>query len=155
MKHLAPIVTAFVLCTALLTSACGNRLVRGESPFVAVDGIDAAGDTLNVKLRIRNINEVPIRIRRLRFRLMLEGAELARFDGARTASVIANGVETLAFDLSASGAGRDLLASLTSGEVPNLAYTLEGEIGATESEPLSFTGEGRIYPVPGRPGQFR
>jgi hypothetical protein len=122
---------------------------------VTVDGIDTAGTTLNLRLRIRNVNELPIQVRRLRFRLALEGTELTRFDGARTASVIANGVDTLAFELSASDAGRDLLASLTSGEVANLAYTLEGEIGAAESEPLSFTGEGRIYPVPGRPGQFR
>ena len=150
-----PLPIALLFAAALLTAACGNRLVRGESPFVTVDSVSAAGTALELRLRVRNVNEVPIDVRRVRFVLKLEETPLARFEGPSRASVIANGVETLSFELTASDAGRGMLESLTAGGVANLRYDLEGEIQAVEGEILDFTGEGRIYPVPGRPGQFR
>ena len=71
------------------------------------------------------------------------------------ANVIASGAETLSFELAPSEAGKALLLSLQNREVPNLEYRLSGELGTVDDPTLTFSGNGRIYPVPGRPGQFR
>ena len=110
---------------------------------------------MEVALGMRNINEVTIQVARVSFTVMLDGSELARYDDAVDVSVIASGRETLRFELQASESGRQLLESLEIGEMPNLPYTLDGAIATAEDGELEFTGEGRLYPVPGRPGQFR
>ena len=110
---------------------------------------------MEVGLGVRNINEVTIEVARVSFTLKLDGSELASFNDTVDASVIASGRETLRFELQASEPGRRLLESLEKGDVSNLPYTLEGSITTLEDGSLELTGEGRLYPVPGRPGQFR
>lgn len=141
--------------TSTLLSGCGARLVRGESPFVNIQGISTDGAAVELRLRVRNVNDVAIEVSALRFTLNLEATELASHDAAMAASVIASGTETLRFELDASEAGLALLRSLETGEVPNLAYDISGSISSAGEDPLVFSGAGRIYPVPGRPGRFR
>ena len=50
---------------------------------------------------------------------------------------------------------QDLLASLTNFEVPNLPFRLEGRVHTEEDGFLQFKHKGHLYPVPGKPGQFR
>jgi len=50
---------------------------------------------------------------------------------------------------------QDLLVSLKDGEVPSLPFRLEGRVHTEESGNLRFKHKGHLYPVPGRPGQFR
>lgn len=140
---------------AVVLAGCASGLVRGETPYVKIDSLRLDGTTMEIGLGVRNINEVTIEVARVNFTVMLDGSELARFDDAVDVSVTASGRETLRFELQASESGRRLLESLEKGEVPNLPYTLEGTIDAAEEGSLEFTGEGRLYPVPGRPGQFR
>ncbi len=157
MKIKKLLMTILLLCTlsTLSLGGCGGRMVRGESPYVGIQSISLDGQRVELRLRLRNINDVAIQVARIRFTLQLEETELANFDEARNASVIANGLETLRFELDASADALALFESLEGGEVPNLSYAVEGSISTTDEGPLSFSGEGRIYPVPGRPGQFR
>ena len=149
--------------TALLTaclasiflSACGPKLVRGESPFVSIQGIELGEENMTLRLRIRNINDVAIETTNIQFDLDLEGEALVAYNQPQRANVIASGAETLSFELAPSEAGKALLLSLQNREVPNLEYRLSGELGTVDDPTLTFSGNGRIYPVPGRPGQFR
>lgn len=142
-------------CCGLLLSACGSSLVRGEPPYVKVHSLNLDDSVLVLRLGVRNLNDVPIALARVSFDIELDETELARFDGPRDASVIANGSETLRFELEASEPGKALLDSLERGEASSLAYRLEGSIVTVDEETLPLAGEGRLYPVPGRPGQFR
>jgi len=40
-------------------------------------------------------------------------------------------------------------------EVPNLPFRLEGRVHTEEDKFLQFKHKGHLYPVPGKPGQFR
>lgn len=155
MKHRVACLLLTATAVVMLLAACGSRLTRGEPPFVSIQSIETTPEGLALRLRVRNVNELPIPLGAMRFSLNLESTELVRFDGPRSGSVIANGAETLSFELDPTEAGLGLLASLAAGEVANLAYAIEGEIRTPDGEGLRFEGEGRIYPVPGRNGQFR
>ena len=41
------------------------------------------------------------------------------------------------------------------GDVPNLPFRLEGRVHTEEDGFLRFKHKGHLYPVPGKPGQFR
>lgn len=148
---------ALLAVALLMTAACSSGLVRGEPPYVKIHSLrmDAAGPDMELRLGVRNINDVAIKTAWVAFKVTLGDAELAHFDGPVDASVIANGSETLRFNVQASAAGRQLLQALETGEMPNLAYDLEGSIRTVEGDSLEFEGSSRLYPVPGRPGQFR
>ena len=146
---------ALLSACALLLGACGSSMVRGEAPYVKIHSINLEESSMIMRLGVRNINDEPIKMASIRFTVMLEESELAGFEGPMDASVIATGSETLRFELQASKPGKALLESLQHKEVPNLAYRLDGEIATAEDGTLSFSGDGRLYPVPGRPGQFR
>ena len=156
-------VTRKASCTALLSvclasvflSGCGPKLIRGESPFVSIQGIDLGQENMTLRLRIRNINDVAIETTNINFELDLEGEPLVDFNQPRSVSIIASGAETVSFELTPSDAGKVLLLSLQDREVPNLEYRLSGELNTVDDPTLTFSGNGRIYPVPGRPGQFR
>lgn len=152
--RLAALVLLTLTSLALLT-ACGSGLVRGEPPFANIHSMETDGARLMVRLGLRNVNGVALDITAARFTIMLEKTELARFDETRQASVIANGTETLRFDGTASEGGLELLQSLENGATPNLAYRLEGSITTVADGVMKFNFESRLYPVPGRPGQFR
>jgi LEA14-like dessication related protein len=143
------------LVILLALSACGPRLVRGQPPYVNIRVLDASEENLSLRLRVQNINGVSIELTRVRFSIDLGDQPLGRFDGPRQTSIIANGSETLRFELEASSPGRALLSSLEQREIPNLEYRIEGEFETVDEGTLNFSGSGRIYPVPGRPGQFR
>jgi LEA14-like dessication related protein len=146
---------ALLAACALLISACGKSMVRGEAPYVKIHSINLGESSMVIRLGVRNINDEPIRMAHVRFTVRLEQSELGGFEGPMDASVIATGSETLRFELQPSEAGRALLESLQNKEVPNLAYQLDGEIETAGDGTLAFSGDGRLYTVPGRPGQFR
>lgn len=139
----------------LFLSACGSGLVRGEPPFASVHSLEVDGSVLLVRLGLRNVNGVELDITSARFSITLELTQLIRFDETRQVTVVANGTETLRFEGPASEAGLELLKTLESGASPNLAYQLEGSITTVTDGVLKFKAESRLYPVPGRPGQFR
>ena len=50
---------------------------------------------------------------------------------------------------------QDLLASLRDGEVASLPFRLEGRVHTEKDGFLRFKHKGHLYPIPGKPGQFR
>jgi LEA14-like dessication related protein len=152
-KDVVPLVVVAVMLAVL--TGCGAKIIHGEAPFVKINALLLDAGTVQLDLGLRNINDVPLQIENIDFRISLEDSELAGYSGARAASVIANGRETLRFELPASAAGADLLMRLERDDLGGLPYTLEGTLMVSGEKEMSFEGKGHLYPVPGRPGQFR
>lgn len=153
--NIKPLSIALTLLASALLAACGSGLVRGQAPFVAIRGIDTTGEALALQLRVKNLNGVAIELTNVRFSIELEGTPLGAYDEPSRSSIIANGSETLRLELDASEDGLDLLQALQQGDSPNLEYTIDGSLATVNEGTLGFTGKGRVYPVPGRPGRFR
>ncbi|NND44061.1 MAG: LEA type 2 family protein [Xanthomonadales bacterium] len=142
-------------CLALALGACVSAGLRGHAPFTEINALRLDGTSLELDLGLRNPNSVPILISNIRFTVDLEETRLVAYDSPSEASVLANGVENLRFQVTASPEGAALLRELEAGNRASLAYRLEGTIVASEDETMKLDRRGRLYPVPGRPGQFR
>ena len=138
-----------------LLPACSSSGVKGEAPFVQVLAWQLQGDKLQVSLRLRNVNDEKLTVKGLTFTVLLEETLLARYQASQDMVVPATGAETLELSLAPTADGLALLNSLQSGQQSSLPYNLEGTISAAGLGELRFNRAGRIFPVPGRPGQFR
>lgn len=145
-----------LLALALLALAgCGPKLVRGEPPFVDIASWQIEGARLALALRVRNVNGEALPVRALDLDLSLDGAPLASFATRHDLAVAANGFETLRLSAAATAEGRTLLEKLEQGERASLPYLLDGSVVTEGGKRLEIRREGHVYPVPGRPGQFR
>jgi LEA14-like dessication related protein len=150
-------ITAWILATlcGLLLASCSSRAIRGESPFVQVNGMKLQEQNLTLDLGLRNVNSEAIFIEHIEFSVTLDETSLAVYNAASQASVTANGTENIRFELAATPGGIDLLNELERGDHSNLEYTLEGVLQDNEGHQMKVRRRGHIYPVPGRPGHFR
>ena len=140
---------------ALLLGACVSAGIRGHAPFAEINALRLVDQSLELDLGLRNPNTVPLLLDNIEFSIRLLDTSLAVYKAPSAASVLANGVENLRFQLSPSNDGLSLLHELESGERASLAYTLEGTIITEDGMRLDLDRKGHLYPVPGRPGQFR
>ena len=143
-----------LLCVSLLAS-CASHGIRGQPPFVQINSLKLQGQTLALDLGLRNVNSEAIFVEHIEFSMLLDDVNLAIYNAASQASIIANGTENLRFELAASSEGITLLNDLEQGKLANLEYTLDGVLVVSDSTRMKVKQEGHIYPVPGRPGQFR
>jgi hypothetical protein len=157
-KHLG---ISLLVLMALLCTACGSKLVRGEPPMVRMSEISHRDNNINLQLNIRNVNGVDLNIQGIELKLTVSkdddqaGHELIVYDGPADINIVANGTETWSVEVKESEAGRDLLNSLENGDVISLPYTLKGSIRSKDDGTLRFERDGHIYPLPGKPGYFR
>lgn len=152
---------SLLVLTALLCTACGSQLVRGEPPMVRMSELSHRDNNINLQLNIRNINGVDLNILAIDLNLTVKkdddqaGHELFVYSGPADINIVANGTETWFMEVKESEASRDLLDSLENGDVVSLPYTLKGSIRSEDDGTLRFEREGHIYPLPGKPGYFR
>ncbi|MEM1410753.1 MAG: hypothetical protein AAGH19_00230 [Pseudomonadota bacterium] len=140
----------------LALSACSSGAIRGEVPFVQVNGWSLDNDRLAVELRLRNVNDEALELRRITLDGTVdEGTLLFRHVEDLDIDVAAGGFESITLETTASDAGAALMARLEARELPNLAYRLRGTIDSDDSGDLGISVDGRMYPVPGRSGTFR
>ena len=145
-----------VACVALsLLLACAPRLIRGKPPLVSIQSLQTIESQIELGLLLRNANEVPLDLTSMQFTLTLEEVELARYSDQFMLSISASGAENSLFSLSMDPVGAERLKALERGDITSLAYTIEGDAVSAEDGALKFNAEGRLYPVPGRSGQFR
>lgn len=154
IERLRHIPACALLCLPLL-GGCASKGVRGEPPFVQVNGINLRQQDVTLDLGLRNVNSEPLMLEHIEFSISLDDTSLAIYNAASRASVIANGRENLRFELAASAEGAMLLNELESGARTDLEYRFEGVFTVNENKQMRVRREGHIYPVPGRPGQFR
>jgi LEA14-like dessication related protein len=146
--------SAIVLLLVML-SACGERGVRGEAPFVQVTQWNIEGQDLTATLRVRNVNSEELQLDQLELQVSLGEIRLLDYTAPLTETVAANGFETVDISARASEAGATELARLQAGEIKSLPVLLEGSVNDVKHGRLRFLREGHIYTVPGKPGQFR
>lgn len=149
-----PLLLTIILC-ALMCAACGPRQVRGKAPVVSISSITVQGENLAASFNIRNINDVPMDIDQIRINIRVQDAELTRHVESLALSIDPNTTEEIAVQKLPDEFSRELLGSLAQGEVDNLPFLLEGEMRTQQDGNVPFRYEGYLYPVPGRPGQYR
>lgn len=147
--------TASVLLLALALAACSSSTVRGESPFVQVTSWRLEGERLELLLRLRNVNDAELTLESVDLAVRVDGEALLAVRQPMAVTIPATGFESLRLSGTASAAGAERLARLEAGELPNLPFVLDGSIETADDGVLDLRREGRIYPVPGKPGEFR
>jgi len=144
-----------MLLLVMLVSACGPKLIRGESPMVRISELSHQDSTVSLQLSIRNVNDEALDILDIDFSLSSDDQQLLAYTGTAIININANGTETWSVGIAESGTTRQRLDALQDGEIKSLPYTLEGTISTRESGRLRFEYEGHLYPLPGRAGHFR
>ena len=91
----------------------------------------------------------------IEIQVQVEDAVLTRYNSDFKLKISANGTEEILVEQLPDEFTQQLLASLQSGEVSSLPFQLEGKVNTLLDGTLQFRNKGHLYPVPGRPGQFR
>jgi LEA14-like dessication related protein len=151
-KHLG---TGLAVLAIMLCTACGTKIIRGESPLVRMTELSHQDSSITLQLSMRNVNGVPLDIQSIDFSLSVDDEELFTYQGPAETNIVANGTETWSVEVEESQSSRDLLNTLENGEVKSLPYSLKGSVDSSDDSSLRFKHEGHLYPLPGRPGHFR
>jgi hypothetical protein len=152
--HPRPLVVACLLI-ALFSVACGPQVIKGRPPFISISGMTLVGDGLSADFDITNQNGIPMTISMIDITVTVNDVELTRENRNFDLVVGANSTEEIRVDELPDDFTRDLLVSLQDGEVKSLPFDLKGRVMTAEDGSLRFEQKGHLYPVPGRPGQFR
>ncbi len=143
-----------ILCTGLILGACSSGAVKGESPFAQVNSWQLDGSKLSLELRLRNVNDETLEFSSVTVNVLIDdNVPLAQIQKDVALSIPAGGFETIRLQATASSAGVVLLDALTGGD--SATYQLEGAVDSPDEGLLRFMHSGRIFTVPGRPGEFR
>jgi len=144
-----------VLLSLLVCSSCGPSIIRGKPPFISIAGLSLEGQQLSADFNIHNQNGEPMDIDGIEIQVQVEEAILTRYNSDFKLSISANGTEEILVEQLPDEFTQQLLTSLQSGEVSSLPFSLEGKVSTLLDGTLQFRNKGHLYPVPGRPGQFR
>ena len=144
-----------LLLIILACTACSQNIIKGRPPFISISELSLQGDRLSVDFNISNPNGEAMNINGIEITVRVEKAELTRYNEDFKLTVGANSTEVIEVEQFPDAFVQDLLVSLKDGEVPSLPFRLEGRVHTEESGNLNFKHKGHLYPVPGRPGQFR
>jgi LEA14-like dessication related protein len=144
-----------VLLTLLICTACGPSIIQGQPPFISIAGLSLEGQQLSADFNIHNPNGEPMEIDGIEIEVQVEEAVLTRYNSDFKLTVGANSTEEILVEQLPDDFTQQLLKSLQSGEVSSLPFRLEGKANTLLDGTLHFRNKGHLYPVPGRPGQFR
>jgi LEA14-like dessication related protein len=144
----------FMLVT-MICSACGPRIIRGRPPFISIASLALQNDQLSAAFNISNQNGEPMEIDGIDIQVVIEEAELTRYNSDFSLTVGANSVEEVLVEQLPDEFTQKLLSSLESGDVNSLPFQLEGQVSTLADGMLRFKNKGYLYPVPGKPGHFR
>jgi len=145
----------WLLLIILACTACGQKIIQGRPPFISISELSLQGEQLSVDFNISNPNGEAMNIDGIEIAVRVEEAELTRYNEDFKLTVGANSTEVIEVEQFPNTFVQDLLVSLKDGEVPSLPFRLEGRVHTEESGTLRFKHKGYLYPVPGKPGQFR
>jgi len=143
------------LLVALAASACGPQVITGRPPFIGIAAMTLAGNALSTQFRVANQNGVPMTLQDVDITVTLGESELVRENRPMSLLIDANSAEEVTVEKLPDEYIRRQLASLENGEVVSLPFALTGRVRTEEDGYLRFEQKGHLYPVPGRPGQFR
>lgn len=144
-----------LLSSLILCTACGPHQVKGEPPFTNISSMSLKESSLSVKIDIHNVNDIELDIDAVDIKILVHDVELINYIGAFALVVDPNSTEEMALDELANESARHMLTELENGEVSSLAFSLQGRVHTKTDGYLKFEREGHLYPIPGKPGQFR
>jgi len=145
-----------MISIAILLAACGGKsMIRGEPPRVSINSLARTTAGLSLQMRFRNINQAPLDISQVAFTFTLDDHPFTVNRVAMPLYIDASASEVNAFTLPLPENIDRRLMSVESGELVSLRHEIEGEVIDRDGDKLKFRFEGHLYPVPGRPGQFR
>lgn len=143
-----------LLLLSLVLADCGG-LVRGQPPLVGLSSLELGGEAIQVRVDVHNPNGVDMRVDTFEMSLLLGEIDLGRHSSRPGIEIHPNGTEGIDFAIPGSEAAQRMLADLESGGVSSVAYTVNGQVRESGGGSERFSQQGYLYPVPGRPGQFR
>lgn len=144
------LLSGLVLCTA-----CGPHQVKGQPPFIGISSLSMQENSLAARLDVRNVNDVELDIDAIDITLRVRDVELTHYVSDFKLTIDPNTTEELSLKELPDINARQHLMDLESGDVSSLPFSLEGRVHTSRDGYLSFKNQGHLYPVPGRPGQFR
>jgi len=148
--------TILILVLMMLAlSACGPNIIKGKPPFINIANLILADEKLSATFTIHNPNGEPMEIEGVEIRVEVQDADLTRYDSDFKIRIDSNSTEEIFVEQLPDDFTRELLASVESGELISLPFKLEGLVHTLGDGDLRFRNKGHLYPVPGRPGQFR
>lgn len=136
-------------------AACGPDVIKGRPPFIGISGMSLQGERLVADFRVSNQNGVPMTIQAYELSMSVDDTALVRENRTIALEIDANSAEELHVERDPGDAARELLMALERHERPSLPFQLTGRVRTLEDGYLAFEHKGHLYPVPGRPGQFR
>jgi LEA14-like dessication related protein len=144
-----------LLCSLVLCSGCGPKQVKGQAPFVSISSMTVEQQSLSASFDIRNINDVEMVIDSIDLTIKVADTELTKYVNDFSLTIDPNTTEEVALNDLPDSTARELLIELEKDEVVSLPFSLEGRLHTLSDGYLRFKHEGHLYPVPGRPGQYR
>ncbi len=150
-----PVKLLFPLILIAFCTACGPHQVKGKAPLVSISSLTVENKQLSASFNIRNINDVALDIDKIDITIRIRDVELARHVSSMALSIDPNTTEEFVVRKLPDEFAQELLANLESGDTGNLPFFLEGSMHTTQDGKVPFRYEGYLYPVPGRPGQYR
>lgn len=146
---------ALLLLAGALCTACGPQVIKGRPPFVGISAMNLSDDRLATQYRIDNQNGVAMTIQAIEVTVMVDDMQLTRDNRELRLLIDANSAEEYRVEEQPAEEVRRALVSLEGGEVSSLPFQLSGRVLTEEDGNLRFEQRGHLYPVPGRPGNFR
>lgn len=144
-----------VLLLIFACAACGPKIIQGRPPFISIASLSMENERLKAVFTVSNQNGEPMDIRGIDIRVQLEETELTQYNEDFSLTIDANSAEDVTVEDLPDDFTRDLLASLEQGDIISIPFELDGRVNTLGDGTLRFSNKGHLYPVPGRPGQFR
>ena len=110
---------------------------------------------METRFDVYNINEVEMVIDSIEVTVLVDNSQIARHSGALQLTVGPNTTEEIPVSQRPEDRARQLLTELETGVKASLPFSLQGRVHTRDDGYMAFEHEGHLYPVPGRPGQFR
>jgi hypothetical protein len=152
-------VLGWLLVVTLLASCSGRSgnlgMIRRVNPPVAsIQQLALRDDgSWHLVLRLNNFSTVPMRFVLVESRLWIDGADAGHFELSPAMQVPRLNAEVQDLEFEPAPAAR---AAFEDAAGRGFSYRLEGSIRTEEpGGNFPFYYDGRLTPVPGRPGEFR
>ena len=139
----------------VLLSACGSREVkRVNPPQVTIQKLELqSGRHIVLDLRVQNHSDVPTRFSYVGLDLQLASRDASRIDIDTNIQVTPHSSEVIEYRFQPSD---EIAAAFERALQSGITYRLRGEVRSSEpkrNDVVEF--DGRLSPVPGKPGEFR
>ncbi len=144
-----------IICSCLLVAACGGGLVRGQPPLVGMSSLKVQENEVRTRVDVYNPNGVDMMVQEFEMSMTLGDTDLGLHRIEIDLNINPNGTEEVGFPFPGNTAAATTLAELERGEINSVPYTISGRVIDADGDSEKFSQDGYLYPLPGRPGEFR